>query len=87
MNVPGPVVGFLEGSRGQICTVMCRRAVGSGSTVLIAPPFGEEMNKTRKMLTEVAGALQVRGVATLVVDLHGAGDSAGASRSGSEVPL
>ena len=47
------------------------------SCVLIVPPFGEEMNKTRKLLTDVAAALARRGVASLLVDLSGTGDSDG----------
>jgi len=49
----------------------------TGVGVLIVPPFAEEMNKTRKMLTDVGQALQARGVATVVVDPYGTGDSEG----------
>lgn len=46
-----------------------------GECVLIVPPFAEEMNKSRKMLTEVARGLSARGITTALPDLSGTGDS------------
>jgi exosortase A-associated hydrolase 2 len=48
--------------------------------VLVVAPFAEEMNKSRRLLTEVACALADRGVATVLVDAFGTGDSAGEFR-------
>ena len=45
--------------------------------VLVAAPFGEEMNKSRKMLALQAKNLAQQGFAVLVVDLYGCGDSDG----------
>jgi exosortase A-associated hydrolase 2 len=45
--------------------------------VLFIPPFGEEMNKARRMVSLTARALAEDGYATLQIDLHGCGDSAG----------
>ena len=45
--------------------------------MLIVPPFAEEMNKSRKLLTDVSQGLAARGVATLLPDLYGTGDSEG----------
>jgi exosortase A-associated hydrolase 2 len=45
--------------------------------VLFVPPLGEEMNKSRRMLSLVAQALATRGLATVLVDLFGTGDSGG----------
>lgn len=45
--------------------------------LLIIPPFGEEVNKSRKMLSELARTLVNQGVASLIFDLYGCGDSAG----------
>jgi exosortase A-associated hydrolase 2 len=59
---------------------MRRPQASAGVSVLIVPPFAEEMNKTRRMLTEVGQALQVRGVATTLVDPYGTGDSEGEFR-------
>jgi len=45
--------------------------------VLLAPPFAEELNKSRRMLAEQARALAHAGCAVLQIDLLGCGDSAG----------
>ena len=45
--------------------------------MLFVPPFGEEMNKCRRQVTETAKALMAGGCASLVVDLYGTGDSNG----------
>lgn len=45
--------------------------------VLIVPPFAEEMNKSRRMMTLVAEALVERNVAVAIPDLYGTGDSEG----------
>ncbi len=49
----------------------------NGRCVLVCPPFAEEMNKSRRMLTELAGLLASRGVALVIPDLYGTGDSEG----------
>jgi exosortase A-associated hydrolase 2 len=43
-------------------------------------PFAEEMNKSRKMLTDVSHALAEHAVATVLPDLYGTGDSEGEFR-------
>ena len=75
------VARFL-GANGSRIFVVSRRpaARSSGVSVLLAPPFGEEMNKTRKMYTDVAVALAARGVASVLPDLFGTGDSDGEFR-------
>jgi len=45
--------------------------------VLVIPPFAEEMNKCRRMVTEVALGLADQGLGTVVPDLYGTGDSGG----------
>lgn len=45
--------------------------------ILCVPPFNEEMNRCRSMITLTAEALARVGWGTLLVDLHGTGDSAG----------
>jgi exosortase A-associated hydrolase 2 len=45
--------------------------------VLCVPAFNEEMNRCRSMLTLLAQALAEIGVGTLMVDLHGTGESDG----------
>jgi exosortase A-associated hydrolase 2 len=74
---------FLDGGRGRVFALQRRPAGPGGAGVLIAPPFGEEMNKTRKMFTEVGQGLLARGVATILVDPYGTGDSEGEFREAS----
>lgn len=47
------------------------------AAVLLAPPFAEELNKSRRMLAQQARALSEAGCAVLMLDLLGCGDSAG----------
>lgn len=46
-------------------------------TIIMVPPFAEEMNKSRWMLAEVARELARRGVSSVLPDLYGTGDSQG----------
>lgn len=68
---------FVQGGKGAIFVLLRVPVDPSGETVLVVPPFAEEMNKCRRMVTEVALGLAGRGVATLVPDLYGTGDSEG----------
>jgi exosortase A-associated hydrolase 2 len=45
--------------------------------VLVIPPFGEEMNKARRMVAEAAIRLAEQGIVTVIPDLYGTGDSGG----------
>jgi exosortase A-associated hydrolase 2 len=45
--------------------------------VLVVPPLAEEMNKTRRMVSLTMDSLAALGVASVVVDLSGTGDSSG----------
>ena len=45
--------------------------------MIVVPAFGDEMNKTRRMLTEAAIRLNEIGIAMLIPDLYGTGDSEG----------
>lgn len=74
---------FLEGARARVFALLRRPAEPTGPAVLIAPPFAEEMNKTRKMFSNVGQALLARGVATILVDPYGTGDSEGEFRDAS----
>src|SRR5687768_14938162 len=68
---------FIAGSRGRLLAVVRRPSAAACNAVLIVPPFAEEMNKSRHLFTEIADALIESGVATVVVDLFGTGDSEG----------
>lgn len=52
-------------------------AAGAAHAVLFVPPFGEELNRSRRMLALQARALARRGIASLRIDLDGCGDSSG----------
>ncbi len=71
---------FLDGVKGKLFVLLRKPPQASGRTVLIVPPFGEEMNKSRRMFTEVASGLNARGVAVIFPDLFGTGDSEGEFR-------
>jgi exosortase A-associated hydrolase 2 len=49
----------------------------SSRSVLLVPPFAEEMNKARRQLALQARSLAAAGVGGLVLDLSGTGDSEG----------
>lgn len=49
----------------------------SGECTLVVPPFAEEMNKSRKLVTDFAQHEQRKGRGVLCVDLSGTGDSEG----------
>lgn len=68
---------FIDGARGRILVVARFPRASSGQAVLIVPPFAEEMNKSRRAIALLADALAARGIATLLPDLGGTGDSAG----------
>jgi exosortase A-associated hydrolase 2 len=71
---------FIERAGQRILLVTWRPPAQQGSAVLIAPPFAEEMNKSRRMLAEVGRALALRGMAAVLPDLGGTGDSSGEFR-------
>lgn len=55
-------------------------AGGSRGSVLVVPPFGEEMNKSRRMIAETSQRLCESGISVIVPDLFGTGDSEGEFR-------
>lgn len=71
-----PELAFLDGPHGTLFAVR-HSVVAPKRRLLVLPPFGEELNKCRALLTRTAAALCGAGVETLLVDLHGTGDSSG----------
>src|SRR6187551_2330352 len=66
------------GQPGDRLLVVSHRPVDRArGAVLLVPPFAEEMNKCRRMLTLVARDLAARGFVTVLPDLFGTGDSDG----------
>jgi len=70
---------FLDAPGGRLFAVHHRPqdAATVRGHVLCVPPFNEEMNRCRSMITLQAAAFAGLGYGTLVVDLLGTGDSAG----------
>ncbi|MGH8218557.1 MAG: hydrolase 2, exosortase A system-associated [Steroidobacteraceae bacterium] len=66
----------LPGGKGELF-LLVRRPRHISRCVLVVPPFAEEMNKCRRMVTETALRLAAEGSAVLVPDLFGTGDSDG----------
>jgi exosortase A-associated hydrolase 2 len=71
---------FIAAERGRIFVLARRPAAMTSAAVLMVPPFAEEMNKSRKMMAELALKLADRGVPSICVDLFGTGDSDGEFR-------
>lgn len=70
---------FLTGSFGDIFCSFIMPSDNKAVTraVVFFPPFAEEMNKSRRMVTLQAERLANLGLACLIVDLYGTGDSQG----------
>lgn len=66
-----------QGEAGGCLAVLHAPQGAVRAAVLLAPPFLEELNKTRRMLAEQARAFAAQGAAVLRLDLTGCGDSAG----------
>jgi exosortase A-associated hydrolase 2 len=73
-----PVVPrFLGGDGERVFTLLRHPRRSGASCALLVAPFGEEMNKSRKMLTDVGIELAKRGTGSVLVDPYGTGDSEG----------
>ena len=70
--------GYLDGPHGALHLTMFLPATGKppSSWVVHLPAFAEEMNKSRAMVARQARAFAAAGVAVVVPDLLGTGDSA-----------
>jgi exosortase A-associated hydrolase 2 len=68
---------FITTPRGRIFALAHFPDRFEGRCVLVVPPFAEEMNKCRRMVTELAQELVATGYAVIVPDFYGTGDSEG----------
>ena len=76
--IPGPMYAEFIGERGRRIFALLRTPQApAGECTLVVPPFAEEMNKCRKMVTDLATQAGQSGRAVLCVDLFGTGDSEG----------
>lgn len=71
---------LLDGKAGSIFAVYFKPTTDrdTGHDLVYVPPFAEEMNRSRRIVSEQARALARRGFGVLVLDLYGTGDSGGA---------
>ena len=74
-----PSLHFHQGAMGRIL-LNVMRVRSSKHAVLFVPPFGEEMNKTRRQMSVTARQLALKGFSSVIVDLGGTGDSEGEFR-------
>ncbi len=70
---------FLEGTRGPLFAVYhpSRLPGPAKGGFVYLPPFAEEMNRSRRMAALQANNLAAKGLAVLLLDPFGTGDSAG----------
>lgn len=69
---------FVAGGRGDLFSLAITPPGGRADFgVLFVPPFAEEMNRSRRMFALQARALAAAGMAALLLDPFGTGDSAG----------
>jgi exosortase A-associated hydrolase 2 len=73
---------FIAGEAGPLAVVLWEPPVGTPLRcgALFLPPFGDEMNKSRRTVAMQARALAAAGCAVAVLDPRGTGDSAGDHR-------
>lgn len=71
-------VTYLDVNGSRRYAALWHPATGPVNDVLVlAPPFGEELNKSRRTLAQSARTLAAHGHGVLVMDLYGCGDSEG----------
>jgi exosortase A-associated hydrolase 2 len=77
LPAPAPEPFFLSAGAGRCFCVRYVPPDAARGSILFVPAFGEEMNKSRRMVALQARALAARGWAVLILDLFGCGDSEG----------
>ena len=70
---------FVQGAKGRlfIQQFLPQSQSPSETVFLLLPPFAEELNKSRRMLALMGRALAEQGMAGVLPDLYGTGDSGG----------
>ncbi|MEW6677486.1 MAG: hydrolase 2, exosortase A system-associated [Pseudomonadota bacterium] len=77
MAVPQPEPLFFQGAAGPVFALYLPARGPARQTFVYLPPFAEEMNRCRATAAQQARALSEQGIATLLVDPYGTGDSSG----------
>jgi len=75
--IPSAEPFFLDAAPGQRYCLFHPPAGNCRGALLYVHPFGDEMNKARRMAAVTARRLAARGYGVLQVDLYGCGDSSG----------
>lgn len=68
---------FIDGAAGKILLTCYGAASHNGHAVIVLPAFGEEMNKSRRLIRNTAIRLADKGYLVINPDLFGCGDSEG----------
>jgi len=68
---------FIDGPAGPLALILREPAASARDVALFLPPFGDEMNKSRRMVAVQARALAAQGWMVATLDPRGTGDSAG----------
>lgn len=77
MNGGGLRAEFIDAAGGRLFALLRTPDVAEGECTLVVPAFAEEMNKCRRVVTDLAQHERARGRGLLCVDLFGTGDSDG----------
>jgi exosortase A-associated hydrolase 2 len=77
VNERSPICGQFIGGRHGPLFVLRRGPEQGDRCIILIPPFAEEMNKTRRMLSLLSLRLAEDGIITVLPDLYGTGDSGG----------
>lgn len=80
MSKPEFEARFIDGARGRLFLVARSAGAAARETVLVVPPFADEMNKSRHLLTEFARHAAACGLRVVLPDLYGTGESDGEFR-------
>lgn len=68
---------FLSGPSANLFAIYYPVGYQTDQAILLVPPFGDEMNKSRRMIRLQAQRFCQMGYAVLIIDLFGTGDSSG----------
>ncbi len=69
-------VGFISSNKQHLFYIL-HVAANSSNVILYIPPFAEELNKSRAMVSSAAKLFAQNGQSVLLLDLFGCGDSEG----------
>ncbi len=77
MTTGGVRAEFIGEAGHRLFALLRTPDLAQGECTLVVPPFAEEMNKSRKLVTDFVRHERSKGRGVLCVDLYGTGDSDG----------